>query len=101
MLIKSISLSLLQRNKDFPTPLEQTNKMISMVLLLVPSFTKKEAFKKFMDFFQQYASISPIVFNALYCKFRLALSCRVFADPVIHVMILYSTELRNCITPIN
>ena len=39
------------------------------------------------------------VFNALYCKFMLALLCRVFADPVTYVMILYSTELRNCITP--
>ena len=63
--------------------------MISRFLLVVPSFTKKEAFKKFMKFFQQYANISPIVFNALYCKFRLALLCRVFADPVTNAHNIY------------
>ena len=78
-LITSISLGLLQQNKGFPTPLEQANKMISKVLLLVPSFTKKQTFKKFADFKKYCASISPNVFNALYCKFRL---CRVFTDPV-------------------
>ena len=40
-LTTSVSLGLLQRNKDFPSPIEQANKMISRVLLLVPSFTKK------------------------------------------------------------
>ena len=37
------------------------SKMISIFLLLVPSFTKKKAFKKFTEFFQQYAKFSPIV----------------------------------------
>ena len=47
-----VSLGLLQRNNDFPTPVEQANKMISRFLLLVPSFTKKDVFKKFIGFFQ-------------------------------------------------
>ena len=51
MLITYVSLGLLQRNKDFQTPLEQANKIISRVFLLVPSFIKKEVFKKFTEFF--------------------------------------------------
>ena len=85
MLITSVSLGLLQRNKDFPMLLEQANKMISRVVLLVSFFTKKEVFKKFMDFFQKYISISPIAFNTLYCKFRLARLCQVFADLVTNI----------------
>ena len=56
--------------------------MISRILLLVLSFIKKETFKKFMEIFQQYANISPNVFNALYCKFRLVRLCPFFADAV-------------------
>jgi len=45
------SLGVLQRNRDFLTPLEQANKMMSRLLSLRSSFTKKETFKKFMNFF--------------------------------------------------
>jgi len=54
------SLGLLQGNKDIRTPLEQANKMMSRFLLLRPSFTKKEMFKKFTKFFQQYANTHPM-----------------------------------------
>ena len=30
---------------------------------------------------------SPIVFNSLYCKFRLVRLCRVFTDPVTYVIL--------------
>ena len=48
-------------NKDFQTPLELENKMMSRCLLLCPSFTKKEMFKKFTDFFQQYTNMHPCI----------------------------------------
>jgi len=92
------SLGLLQQNKNFWTPLEQANKMMSRFLLLRPSFTKKETFKKF---FQQYA---PNVFDALYCKFRLVRLCPVFTDPVtyccivIHQRQYYIDTSTHCIT---
>jgi len=54
------SLGLLQRNKDFWTPLEQANKMMSRVLLLRTSFTKKETLKKVTESFQQYANMHPM-----------------------------------------
>jgi len=41
MPIICLSLDLLQRNKDFSTPLEQANKMMPRFLLLGDSFTKK------------------------------------------------------------
>ena len=56
--------------------------MISRVLLLVPSFTKKEVLKNFRIFFNNTQHFTHCV---LYCKFRLAQLCRVFADPVTYV----------------
>ena len=53
--------------------------MISRFVLLVPSFTKKEAFKKFTDFFNYTQIFHPMFSMEVY---RLALLCRVFADPV-------------------
>jgi len=44
-------LGLMQWNKGFQTALEQENKMMPRFLLLSPSFTKKEMFKKFTEFF--------------------------------------------------
>jgi len=80
--ITYISLGLLQWNKDFQTPLEQANKMMSRFLLLSPSFTKKEMFKKFTEFFQQLCKYAPNILNALCCKFRLGQLYPVFADLV-------------------
>ena len=60
-----VYLNLLQRNKDFPIPHDETNKMISRFLLLVPSFTKKEAFKIFMEFFNNTQIFHPL-FSMLY-----------------------------------
>ena len=57
------SLGLLQRNKDFRTPLEQTSKDI--ILLLCPSFAKEETFKKFTELFQQNANMHPM-YSMLY-----------------------------------
>jgi len=86
-LITSVSLGLLQRNKDFWT-LEQANKMIPRFWLLVPSFTEKMVFKKFTEFcFSIYTSIFPTAFNALYWKLRLAWLCQVFADLVTYEFI--------------
>ena len=82
-----VSLGLLQRNKDFTTPLEQVNQMISRFLWLVPSFTMKEEFKKLQNF---YASVSPHVFT-LYCKSRLVRLCPYSADPVTYVFKCYYT----------
>ena len=76
------SLGLLQRNKDFWTPLEQANKMMSRFLLLRPSFTKKEKFKKSTEFFPQYANMHPMYSMLYTAKFRLVRLCPVFADPV-------------------
>jgi len=55
-------LGVLQRNKNFQTPLEQVN---NRFLLLCPFFTKKEIFKKFTEFFQQYANMHPM-YSMLY-----------------------------------
>ena len=68
--------------------------MIFKFLLSVPSFLKKKVFKKFTEFFQKYASISPELislnaFNALYCKFRLVRLCPVFTDPVTYLTQAY------------
>jgi len=52
--------------------------MISKFLPLDPFFTKKNVFINF-TIFLKYASILRI---GLYCKFRLAQLCRVFADLV-------------------
>jgi len=52
-----------------------------MILLLHPSFTKKETFKIY-GIFSTICKYAPNVFNALYCKFRLVRLCSVFADPV-------------------
>ena len=72
----------------FSNPFEEANKMISKVLLLVPSFTKKEVFKNLWNFFyDMQMAISPIVFSALYCKFKLVRLCWVLAD----LVTLYST----------
>ena len=60
-----MSLSLLQRNKDFPTTLEQANKVISRFLLLVSSFTKKEGLKKFTEFFNNTQVFHPM-YSMLY-----------------------------------
>ena len=65
MVITYVSVGLLQRNKDFPIPHEEANKMISRFLLLVSSFTKKEAFNKFMDFFNNMQNFHPC-FSMLY-----------------------------------
>jgi len=59
------SFGLLLRNKHFQTPLEQANKLMSRFLLLRPSFTKKEMFKKFVELFQQYANIHSM-YSMLY-----------------------------------
>ena len=85
ILITYVSLGLLQQNKDFLTPLEEVNKMVSRFVLVFPALTKKEAFKKFTNFFQQYANNSPFVFNVLYWKFMLVLLCWVLADLVTYV----------------
>jgi len=77
--ITYVSLSLLLQNKDFPTRLEQANKMMSRFLLLGPPFTKKETFKTFTEFFQQLCKYAPNIFNALCCKFSLVQLCPVFA----------------------
>ena len=69
--------------------------MIYRILLLVLSFTKKETLKIFTEFFQQYASISPNVFNALYCKFRLVRLCPFFADPVTYMYVRYLCIFPN------
>ena len=69
--------------------------MISRILLLALSFTKKETLKIFTEFFQQYASISPIVFNALFCKFRLVRLCPFFADPVTYMYVRYLCIFPN------
>jgi len=58
------SSGLLQRNKDFRTPLEEANMMMSRFLLLRHSFTKKETLKKFPEFFQ-YTNIHPM-YSMLY-----------------------------------
>ena len=60
--------------------------MISRDLLLVPSFTKKEAFKTLRNFF-----------NTLYCKFRLARLCRVLADPVTNDLVV-AARIRTVVT---
>ena len=60
MLITYVSSGLLQRNNDFPTPLEQANKMISRFILLVPSFTKKEGFKNLRNFFNNTQAFHPM-----------------------------------------
>jgi len=39
--------------------------MMSRFLLLRPSFTKKEMFKRFTEFFQQYANLHPM-YSMLY-----------------------------------
>jgi len=56
-------LGLLQRNKDFQTPLEQANKMVSRFLLFCPSFTK-ETSKKFTDFFPKICKYAPMLYTA-------------------------------------
>jgi len=78
------SLGLLQQNKDFQTPLEQANKMIPRFLLLHPSFTKKEMFKKFTEFFNNMQICTQCI-QCLYCKFRLVRLCPVLPDPVTFV----------------
>ena len=71
--------------------------MISRVLLFVPSFTKKKAFKNLQNFFKECASISPFVFNTLYCKFRLARLCQVIVDlgTYCYNKIVICTYLKN------
>ena len=59
------SLSLLQRNKEYQTLLEQANEMMSRFLLSRPSFTKKETLKKSTEFLQQYANMHPM-YSMLY-----------------------------------
>ena len=59
--------------------------MMSRFLLLRPSFTKKETFKKFTEFFLTIRKYAPNVFNALYCKFKLVRLCPVFADLVTNI----------------
>ena len=85
MFITSVSLGLLHRNKDFPTSLEQANKMISRVLLLVPSFTKKKAFKNLWIFKNNTQVFHPMYSMLYNSKFRLAELCRVFADLVTYI----------------
>ena len=75
------------------TALAQANKMISRFLLLDPSFTMKQAFKKIRNFFSIYTSISPIVFNALYYKLRLVSLCPVFLQIQSHIYRLALTTV--------
>ena len=97
--ITSVSLGLLQRNKYFQTPLEQANKEMSRFLLLAHSFTEKTAFKNFTEFFSIYSKFSPIAFNAVQWKFRLARLCLFFADPV--TILTYSLVCPTTQTGLN
>ena len=70
-------------------------------LLLASSFIIKQVLKQIMDFFL----ISPIVFNALYCKMRIAQTCGNFGDPVTiyylasHISkVLGTSALHTCAT---
>ena len=62
--------------------------MTSRFLLLRPSFTKKQAFRKFTEFFSTMCIYAPNVFNVLYCKFRLVRLCPVFIDLVTYGMVV-------------
>ena len=53
-------MDLLQRNKDFPTPLEQANKMMSRFLLLGDSFTKKCS-KNLQNIFNNTYTLAHVV----------------------------------------
>ena len=85
------SLGLLQRNKDFQIPLEQANKVMSRFVLLHPFFTKKETFKKFMDFFQKYTNMHTM-YSMLYiglCDY--VLSSQIWS----HISLLNDCSIRE------
>ena len=62
MPIPKIFLGLLNRNKYFPTVLEQANKVMSRFVLLAPSFTKKEVLKNLWNF-STICKYAPNVFK--------------------------------------
>ena len=86
MLLSSLSLGVLIRNKDFQTPLafgdHDAIKVIAVITFLYYETSALKIYGIFIIF--DFVNISPIAFITFYCKIRLALTYEIIADLVIN-----------------